>query len=60
MIYRYECTTCGNEFEVRQSMTEAPLRECPQCMKETLIKVLSANPFHLKGSGYYATDYKGK
>src|SRR3954469_1154943 len=58
-IYEYKCTECGQKKEVLQKLSDPPLRECPSCGKATLSKLLSAAGFHLKGSGWYATDFKG-
>lgn len=58
-IYEYRCTSCGHEKEVLQKMSDAPLKECPACGKPTLTKLISAAGFQLKGSGWYATDFKG-
>jgi putative FmdB family regulatory protein len=58
-IYEYRCTSCGHEKEVLQKMSDAPLKECPACGKATLSKLISAAGFQLKGSGWYATDFKG-
>ena len=58
-IYDYRCTSCGIEKEVMQKMSEAPLTTCPECGKETFAKQLSAAGFQLKGTGWYATDFKG-
>lgn len=58
-IYEYRCTSCGIEKEVMQKMSDAPLTTCPECGKETFAKQLSAAGFQLKGSGWYATDFKG-
>jgi putative FmdB family regulatory protein len=58
-IYDYRCTSCGTEKEVMQKMSDAPLTTCPECGKATFAKQLSAAGFHLKGSGWYATDFKG-
>jgi putative FmdB family regulatory protein len=58
-IYEYKCTSCGHEKEVLQKMSDAPLKECPACGKATLSKLISAAGFQLKGSGWYATDFKG-
>jgi putative FmdB family regulatory protein len=57
-IYAYKCTECGFEQDVMQKMSDALLTECPSCGKSTFTKQLSAAGFHLKGSGYYATDFK--
>ncbi|MGQ0579093.1 MAG: FmdB family zinc ribbon protein [Betaproteobacteria bacterium] len=58
-IYEYRCTSCGHEKEVLQKLADPPLTECPACGKPTLGKLVSAAGFHLKGSGWYATDFKG-
>jgi len=58
--YQYRCSSCGNELEVFQKMTENALTTCPKCEKETLERVISASGgFLLKGSGFYGTDYCG-
>jgi len=57
-IYEYRCENCGHEMEAMQKMSDAPLSECPQCHKPTLIKLISAAGFRLKGSGWYQTDFK--
>src|SRR5437588_12173403 len=56
-IYGYRCGQCGHELEVFQSMSEPPLRICPQC-SGTLAKMLYPVGVHFKGSGFYTTDYK--
>jgi len=58
-IYEYRCTSCGHEKEVLQKLSDPPLTECPACGKATLGKLVSAAGFQLKGSGWYATDFKG-
>ena len=58
-IYAYKCADCGFEQDVMQKVSDAPLTECPQCGKATFAKQLTAAGFALKGSGYYATDFKG-
>lgn len=59
-IYEYECETCGR-FEVIQKFSDKPLKECPNCKekgkKSAVQKAVSASAFHLKGSGWYKTDY---
>ncbi len=57
-IYEYSCTACGKELEALQKLSEAPLKTCPACHADTLVKRVSAAGFHLKGSGWYATDFK--
>lgn len=58
-IYEYRCSSCGHEKEVLQKLSDQPLTKCPACGKSTLAKLVSAAGFHLKGSGWYATDFKG-
>ena len=57
-IYEYRCAACGHKLEALQKFTEAPLSDCPVCGKSSLTKLVSAAGFHLKGSGWYATDFK--
>lgn len=57
-IYEYECEKCGRIIEVIQKFSDAPLTEC-EC-RGPLRKLVSHSSFHLKGSGWYVTDYKGK
>ncbi|MFI4914224.1 MAG: FmdB family zinc ribbon protein [Steroidobacterales bacterium] len=57
-IYEYECSSCRYYAEVMQKITEAPLRKCPSCGKNTFKKLISAPVFRLKGSGWYETDFK--
>ena len=57
-IYEYRCQACGHQEEFLQRVTEPPLTECPVCRKPTFQKLLSAAGFQLKGSGWYATDFK--
>ena len=59
-IYAYACSSCGVQKDVMQKMSDAPLTVCPECGKETFTKQLTAAGFQLKGSGYYATDFKNK
>lgn len=58
-IYEYRCGTCGFQKEFIQKVSESPLTRCPECGNETFAKLLSAAGFQLKGSGWYATDFKG-
>jgi putative FmdB family regulatory protein len=57
-IYAYKCSSCGHELDVLQKLSAAPLTMCPQCQAETFSKQLTAAGFQLKGSGWYATDFK--
>ena len=58
-IYEYRCSSCGHEIEALQRLSEAPLLTCPACEAAALVKLVSAAAFQLKGSGWYATDFKG-
>lgn len=58
-IYEYRCADCGFQDEFLQKVSEPPLTRCPSCGKERFRKLLSAAGFQLKGSGWYATDFKG-
>ena len=58
-IYEYRCTDCGHQTEVLQKLSEPPLTVCTACGKPTFTKLVSAAGFQLKGSGWYATDFKG-
>jgi len=58
-IYEYECEKCGHVEEAWQKISDPPLAECPQCHGH-LKKLMSMNSFHLKGSGWYVTDYANK
>lgn len=58
-IYEYECAKCGHIHEIMQKMSDKPLTKCPQCSGK-LHKLISQSAFHLKGSGWYVTDYANK
>lgn len=58
-IYGYHCSSCGCSKDVLQKMSDPLLTTCPECGKETFSKQLSAPGFQLKGSGWYASDFKG-
>ncbi len=57
-IYEYRCADCGFQEEYLQKVSEPPLTDCPSCGKPALRKLVSAAGFQLKGSGWYATDFK--
>ena len=57
-IYEYQCSKCGT-LEVFQRITDSPLKSCPTC-KSSVTKLISRSSFHLKGTGWYATDYASK
>jgi putative FmdB family regulatory protein len=58
-IYAYKCGSCGHAKDVLQKISDASLTDCPACGKPTFSKQLTAAGFQLKGSGWYATDFKG-
>ncbi len=58
-IYEYKCKKCGKEFEVFQHMSDPAVKSCRFC-KGPVSKLMSLSSFHLKGSGWYVTDYGGK
>ena len=59
-IYTYRCENCGEQFELRQSFSDAPLTICPKCNQEQLRKVITPAGIVFKGSGWYVTDHKSK
>jgi putative FmdB family regulatory protein len=59
-IYAYKCADCGQEKEVLQKISDAPLTECPSCGHPSMAKMVTAAGFQLKGSGWYATDFRNK
>lgn len=58
-FYEYECIKCNHQTEVLQKMSDPPLKKCGQC-NGRLKKLISQSTFHLKGSGWYVTDYASK
>lgn len=58
-IYAYRCSACGHAKDVLQKLSDAALTTCPACGAESFAKQLTAAGFQLKGSGWYATDFKG-
>lgn len=57
-IYEYRCGACGFQKEYLQKLSSAPLTDCPECGKPSFNKMVTAAGFQLKGSGWYATDFK--
>jgi len=57
-IYEYRCSSCGFQKEYLQKVTAPVMTVCPECDKQTFSKMLTAAGFHLKGSGWYATDFR--
>jgi putative FmdB family regulatory protein len=58
-IYEYQCGKCGNITEVWQKFSDPPIEDCKKC-GGPVKKIISQNTFHLKGSGWYVTDYAAK
>ena len=59
-IYEYECDACGRHMEALQKFSDPPLTECEACHSGRVKRVISQSTFHLKGSGWYVTDYASK
>jgi putative FmdB family regulatory protein len=57
-IYAYRCATCGHTKDVLQRLSDPPLAECPACGAPRFEKQVTAAGFQLKGSGWYATDFR--
>ena len=58
-IYEYQCESCADKFEVKQSMKDDPLTTCPKCGKHVQ-RLISSPAIMFKGSGWYVTDYSDK
>lgn len=58
-LYEYECMNCGQIEEALQKFSDKPLKKCRYC-SGSLRKLISNSSFHLKGSGWYVTDYANK
>lgn len=56
-LYEYKCKTCGLRFERRQSFSEAPLTECPECGGQ-VVRLIQPAGIIFKGSGFYVTDHR--
>jgi putative FmdB family regulatory protein len=59
-IYEYRCDACEHHLEALQGLNDPPLTDCPDCNAAALRKLVSAPAFHLKGTGWYATDFRDK
>lgn len=57
-IYAYRCAACGHAKDVLQKLSDAPLADCPACGAPRFEKQVTAAGFQLKGSGWYATDFR--
>ncbi|QKO20708.1 FmdB family zinc ribbon protein [Rhodoferax sp. BAB1] len=58
-IYAYKCESCGAAKDVLQKISDPALSDCPACGQPTFRKQVTAAGFQLKGSGWYATDFRG-
>ncbi len=58
-IYEYRCDSCSYQFEVKQSIKDAPLSTCERC-GQSLRRLISSSGIMFKGSGWYVTDYSSK
>lgn len=58
-IYAYRCEACGFSKDVLQKVSDAPMTVCPSCGQSAFKKQLTAAGFQLKGTGWYATDFRG-
>jgi putative FmdB family regulatory protein len=58
-IYAYKCESCGFAKDVLQKISDPVLTDCPECAQPSFKKQLTAAGFQLKGTGWYATDFKG-
>ncbi len=56
--YEYECTKCGNSFELEQRITEAPRKRCPSCRGRVIRIISGGGGIILRGTGFYQTDYR--
>ena len=59
-IYEYECGACGERQEFIQKFSDPQKRKCPACGALKLKRLISAAAFHLKGNGWYVTDFRDK
>ena len=57
-IYEYQCQQCGHHHEALQKISDPQLRQCPECGRKSLKRLVSAVRFRLAGSGWYETDFK--
>jgi len=58
-IYAYKCESCGHRQDVLQKISDPVLNSCPACGASSFVKQVTAAGFQLKGSGWYATDFRG-
>ena len=59
-IYEYQCGACGHQESGMESINAPRIKKCPSCGKRAFERLISAAAFHLKGGGWYATDFRDK
>lgn len=59
-IYEYKCDDCSAQFEALRRITDETIPDCEECGSGNVHRLISLSSFHLKGSGWYVTDYGGK
>ena len=59
-IYEYSCKKCHHQFELMRRLSDTSLPSCPACQDHDVDRLVSAAGFQLKGTGWYATDFKSK
>ncbi|QDP62380.1 MAG: hypothetical protein Unbinned8472contig1000_80 [Prokaryotic dsDNA virus sp.] len=57
ITYTYKCSSCEHQFEIKQSIKDETLTECPKCKKPELKKIILPSDFHLKGRGWFKGGY---
>ena len=58
-MYEYSCASCGHQDTLLEKVGAPENKKCPTCGKARAFKrQLSAPSFHLKGTGWYATDFR--
>jgi putative FmdB family regulatory protein len=55
--YEYLCSSCKNQWEEVQKISEEPVKVCPKCKKKTAQRQISGGNFILKGGGWYSDLY---
>jgi len=59
-MYEYKCGACGHRLEALQKFSDKPLKACPKCKKQKLVRLVSSSSIQFKGTGWYVTDYARK
>ena len=57
-LYDYHCESCGHTEEVKQKITDAPLKECPKCKSDSYKRQIGTTSFQLNGGGWYKDGYE--